>query len=77
MKKEVPTWALLVSAVIALALIGWFVWGRTSAAYGEKIVDAPYDPSKPGNGMGAGTGAGAGAAAPAPGTNAAESSSKM
>jgi phosphate/sulfate permease len=47
MKKEVPIWAVIASAVVVLVVIGWFVWNRTAATYGEKVVPVPYNSSNP------------------------------
>ncbi len=59
MKIQIPTWAVIASAVAALAAIVWFVWNRTTDTYGEKVVPAPYSPANPyGNSAPAGARAG-------------------
>ena len=64
MKKQIPTWAAVAAAVVALALLGFFAWRRTSSSYAEKVVPTPYNPANP-----------AGVAAP-PGSSAGEGATK-
>jgi len=42
MKKEVPTWAVIVLIVLVVALAGWWLWSSTGRSSSEQVVPKTF-----------------------------------
>ncbi len=42
MRQEVPTWAVVVLIVLAVALVGWWLWSGTGRSSSERVVPQTF-----------------------------------
>ncbi len=42
MRREVPTWAAVLLIVLAVALVGWWLWSSTGRSGSEQVVPKTF-----------------------------------